>query len=256
MGEAWQLAELTREEIGKLAPTSTLVLPLGATEQHGGHLPVSVDTLLCEHIAAAATRLAAANAGPFLVASPLPYGRSDHHLAFPGTLSLRSATLLAVLADLLRSMSAWGVRAVFALNGHGGNDAPLRVALADAADALPLTVGGASYWTIAWEALAAEDAAPLGAVPGHAGALETSLVLAVRPEVVRGEGHVGGAPTPAAEDPAARVVHTTHGAWAAGSGTSDDASTADAALGTRLLERIERDVARALVDFHRRAHGA
>ncbi len=255
MGQAFQLGEVTREEIAEAAPASTLVLALGATEQHGGHLPVSVDTIVCEHVVAGAVRLAAAETGPFLVAPPLPYGRSDHHLPFAGTLSLRSATLLAVLADLLRSASAWGVRAVFAVNGHGGNDAPLRVALADAAEDLPLTAGGASYWTIAWDALVAVGAEAVGALPGHAGGFETSLMLAARPELVRGDGRVGPAPTRTTEDPAARVVHAAHGAWAAGPGTSDDASAADADLGARLIERAQQEVGRALADFHRRAHG-
>jgi creatinine amidohydrolase len=248
------LGELTRKELAEVAASCTVVLPLGATEQHGGHLPVAMDTLTCERVAVAAARIAQADVGPLLVAPPLPYGRSDHHLAFAGTFSLRSETFLAVLADLLRSVSAWGVRSVFAVNGHGGNDAPLRVALADAAEALPITAGGASYWTIAWNALIAEGAAQLGVVPGHAGAFETSLLLAARPELVRPGGQVGPAPRHAVDDPVVRVVHVAHGAWAAGSGTSDDASTADAELGARLLERTEQEVARALVDFHRRVY--
>jgi creatinine amidohydrolase len=250
------LGELTREELAEVAASCTIVFPLGATEQHGGHLPVSMDTLMCERVAVAAARIAGADAGPFLVAPPLPFGRSDHHLPFAGTFSLRSETFLAVLADLFRSASAWGVRAVFAVNGHGGNDAPMRVALADAAEAFPLTAGGASYWTIAWEALLAEGVERLGVVPGHAGAFETSLLLAERPDLVRPAGQVGPEPQPATEDPVVRIVHAAHGAWAAGSGTSDDASTADAELGARLLSCTEHEVARTLVAFHRRVHNA
>lgn len=255
MGEALALADLTRERAGELAHGATLVLPFGATEQHGGHLPVSVDTLLCEHVARAAARGAAVETGPFLVAPALPYGRSDHHLGFAGTLSLRSGTFLAVAGDLLRSAAAWGVRAVFVVNGHGGNDAPLRVALADAALELPLAVGGASYWTIAWDAFVEEGAPMLGAVPGHAGGFETSLLLGLRADLVAADGRVGPEPRAATEDPAVRVIHAEHGAWSAGSGTSDDARSADAALGARLLARAEREVARSLAAFHRRVHG-
>jgi creatinine amidohydrolase len=246
--------ELTRVELAEVAASCTLVLPLGATEQHGGHLPVSMDTLICQRVAVAAARIAGEDAGPFLVAPPLPYGRSDHHLAFAGTLSLRSETFLAVLSDLLRSASAWGVRAVFAVNGHGGNDAPMRVALADAAEAFPITTGGASYWTIAWDALIAAGVEQLGVAPGHAGGFETSLLLAARPDLVHAEGHVGPEPRPAADDPVVRIVHASHGAWADGSGTSDDARHADPELGALLLNAAEREVARALVSFHARAH--
>jgi creatinine amidohydrolase len=93
-------------------------------------------------------------------------------------------------------------------------------------------------------------------VPGHAGAFETSLLLAARPDLVRPDGQVGPEPRPATEDPVVRVVHAAHGAWSAGSGTSDDASTADMELGVRLLQRAEQEVARALVEFHRRVHAS
>src|SRR5436190_18386036 len=72
MGDAFALADLTREEIRRTAGACTVVLPLGATEQHGTHLPVSVDTVVCERIATEAADLA--DGGPFLVAPALPYG--------------------------------------------------------------------------------------------------------------------------------------------------------------------------------------
>ena len=227
------LGELTRAELAAVAASCTVVLPLGSTEQHGGHLPVSTDTLVCERVAAAAARIAGVDAGPILVAPALPYGRSDHHLPFAGTFSLRSGTFLAVLADLLRSVSAWGVRSVFAINGHGGNDAPMRVALADAAETLPITAGGASYWTIAWQALLDEGVERLGAVPGHAGAFETSLLLAARPDLVRTGGQVeaGHGPRREATRPSASSMRRT------GCGSPDPARATMRAPPTRSWAR-------------------
>jgi creatinine amidohydrolase len=92
-------------------------------------------------------------------------------------------------------------------------------------------------------------------VPGHAGGFETSLLLAAAPELVRGEDRVGPEPRAAGEDPAVRVVYSEHGAWASGAGTSDDARGASREAGVRLLSIVEAEVARALVAFHRRAHG-
>ena len=108
---------------------------------------------MVESVARAAAGVAGGEGvAPLVLAPALAYGRSDHHFGLPGTLSLRSETLAAVLRDLVRSLPESGLERLFVL-GHGGNDATLRTALADAADAYPVIVGGASYWTIAWDAL-------------------------------------------------------------------------------------------------------
>jgi creatinine amidohydrolase len=254
MGDRLELARLTRDELAALGRETTIVLPIGATEQHGGHLPLGVDTLVVESIARAAVGVAAdEEVAPLVLAPTLAFGRSDHHFGFPGVLSLRSETLAVVLRDLIRSLPESGLERLFVLNGHGGNDATMRMALADAADAHAVVVGGASYWTIAWDALRAAGADELGALPGHAGGFETSLLLALAEELVQLDRRTGPEPRAATEDPAGRVVFARHRALRERSGTSDDARHASADAGRRLFDVIVEQVAGALVDFQRRA---
>lgn len=249
-----ELWRLSRADLAALGPDITIVLPIGATEQHGDHLPLGVDTALAEHIARASVAAATEQAvAPVVLAPALPYGRSDHHFGFPGVLSLRSETLAAVLRDIVRSLPESGLRRLFVLNGHGGNDATLRVALADAADAGPVVVGGASYWTIAWDLLQAAGIDDLGPIPGHAGGFETSLLLALADDLVQLERRAGPAPLTTTGDPASRVVFARHGTMEEFGGTSDDARHADPQTGRRILDAIIRATTDAILDFQRRS---
>lgn len=254
MGDVLELARLTRDELAALGRETTIVLPIGATEQHGGHLPLGVDTLVVESVARAAVGVAATEVvAPLVLAPTLAYGRSDHHFGFPGVLSLRSETLAAVLRDLVRSLPESGLSRLFVLNGHGGNDSTLRTALADAADAYPVIVGGASYWTIAWDALRAAGADDLGPLPGHAGGFETSLMLALAEELVHLDRRAGPEPRTAEDDPVSRIVFARQGAMRQAGGTSDDARHAAADAGRRLFAVIVEQVAVAIGEFQRRA---
>src|SRR6476646_1985783 len=109
-------AEHTRRELRELAPSTLLVLPLGATEQHGPHLPTGTDFLTVEHLAREAAHQIAADL-PVLVAPTLPFGCSEHHLPFGGTLSFTTETYYWILCDLLRSLVLDGFQQIFLLNG-------------------------------------------------------------------------------------------------------------------------------------------
>lgn len=143
----------------------TLVVPVGSCEQHGPHLPLDTDT----RVAAAVARRATDGMAAVLLAPPVAFGASGEHEGFPGTLSIGHAALRVLLVELGRSAGRWASRLLF-VNGHGGN--------------LP-TVPEAVV------ALRAEgrDAAWFGCtVPAgdaHAGRTETSLLLALAPDVVR-----------------------------------------------------------------------
>jgi creatinine amidohydrolase len=244
--------EYTREELRALAPEALLVLPVGAVEQHGPHLPVGTDRMTVEHIARAAASEAAAEI-PIVVAPTLPFGSSHHHLPFGGTLSLGTETYYRVLVDLAESLIAGGFRRIFILNGHGGNSELIQLAARDMALKHPAHLAAAPYWTIAWDALVAEQAHVGAGLPGHAGRFETSLILALRPELVREPRPHRDAP--AGSDPRghSRYRSELHGSWKRIDGYSDSPDMADAERGERYLAAIVREVARAFVEFYRAA---
>jgi len=102
-----------------------VVLPIGSTEQHGPTGLIGTDAICPETIAAGMSE-----AG-ILVAPTLSYGMAQHHLAFPGSASLRPSTLLAVVRDVVQSMAVAGFRKFFFLNGHGGNIATVNAAFSE-----------------------------------------------------------------------------------------------------------------------------
>ncbi|MCC6847103.1 MAG: creatininase family protein [Deltaproteobacteria bacterium] len=161
------------------------LVPLGATEQHGPHLPCATDTWIGDALAA---RLAARF--PEAVVCPtVPFGCSREHAAFPGALDLAPATLAAVLADLVRSLAGAGFAGAFVFSAHGGNDAGLAAMLpALRAAAAPMRIEAFTDRARVAATLA-RVAAGAGVDPRaaghHAGEAETSILLALRPASVR-----------------------------------------------------------------------
>jgi creatinine amidohydrolase len=192
-------ARLVWRELIERRPRVAIV-PLGATEQHGPHLPLATDTMIADALAARlAARLDDAIALP-----ALPIGCSSEHMAFPGTLDVAPATLLAVVGDLLRSLVHHGIEDAFVFSAHGGNVATLRDALSTlAADAPALHVAAATDLD-ALTARLHEEAVRLGIAPEaaghHAGEVETSIMLALHPDLVRTDAFARGH-TAAVADP-------------------------------------------------------
>ena len=118
-------SQLTRAELTRKRDAGALVVvPTGAIEQHGDFLPVETDTFLATAVAEmAAARMEKVDV---VVAPAVSVGFSPHHLSFPGTISYRLKTYLAVLEDTARSILDAGFQRVVFVNGHGGNSAPLR----------------------------------------------------------------------------------------------------------------------------------
>jgi creatinine amidohydrolase len=178
-GKVFAWGNLTRSKLREVAATGTVIVPLGAVEQHGPFLPTGTDFILSSTAVELSAAVAAEKAGhDFVVASFLRIGSSDHHLPFGGTISLPPSTFLLVLTDALKSMQHSGVKRIIMINGHGGNTGVCHAAAAAVSTATDMTVAVLDYW----------DYAPLAAgdfpIPGHAGRWETSLVLATRTELV------------------------------------------------------------------------
>ncbi|MFB4421828.1 creatininase family protein [Streptomyces sp. QL37] len=246
------LTETTWRETRASAPDAIAVLPIGSQEQHAGHLPMGTDTLIVEAVLDRALVLLDAEApaeAPALVRLPtLPYGHSPHHL-FAAALTLSAPTLGAVLGEILDSLAACGHRRILVVNGHGGNDEIMKLAVKRFALRAEVTAAACSYWTVT---SGEEDGGRPDVTPGHAGWFETSLMLAAHPGLVR-------TPVPARapvdppplfdRPPYPGLTVERHGEWERVGGATDDASTADAAHGHRLLDDRARGLARALLAF-------
>ncbi|MFD9964494.1 creatininase family protein [Amycolatopsis sp. NPDC058986] len=170
-------ADCTREELREALPESLVVLPIGATEQHGPHLATGTDAAIVEAICRFAV-VRAADSARMVLAPCLHFGVSEHHLPFGGTLSLSPETAIGVLTDLARSIVECGGRRLVIVNGHGGNRGVAQVAAAKIASAYDMTVSVIHYW----ELIADAGGTP---IPGHAGEFETAMLFALRPEFVR-----------------------------------------------------------------------
>jgi creatinine amidohydrolase len=193
--EPGALSALTSSEAARRANERKTValVPTGAVEQHGPHLPLNTDLLIA---AAVAEEVARRTEG--VTAEPLAYGCSWHHTAFGGTVSVRTGTFIALVFDVCRSLFDSGFVPVV-LNAHHGNKAPLQVALTDLAET-GVRAYAFSYFDLLAGVLAEVFPDPSSSV-GHACAMETSIVMYLRPELVEREAVPPGGTPPTWPDP-------------------------------------------------------
>jgi creatinine amidohydrolase len=161
----------------------TIVIALGATEQHGRHLPLATDALLGDHFG----RLLAERLDAF-VGPTVRVGCSEHHVGFPGTMSLKDQTFHALVCDLVRSLIAGGFRKIVLLPTHGGNFAPLAQAVEQLSESEREHVAALTDLGALLEVARLgerEHGVPLGEGGLHAGEWETSMLLAIRPDLAR-----------------------------------------------------------------------
>ena len=242
--------ELDRTTLAALAPISMVVLPVGATEQHGPHLVTGTDTFAVEHISRAAA-VRATDAGSIVVAPTLPFGSSEHHLAFGGTLSLSTQTYYAVIRDLVASLITDGFRKILIVNGHGGNHEIIQLAARDLALNHPVQIGALSYWQPAQGKLDGAWAGKPGhPPPGHAGEFETSVVMHLRPDLPPNEP-----PSRTDEEIEAlppRVIGwrlERNDWWQAIDGYTDSPAAATAESGERFVELVVDSLASVMREF-------
>ncbi|WP_050785905.1 creatininase family protein [Pedosphaera parvula] len=177
-----KLAELAWPEVEHLDRDIIVIYPIAALEQHSRHLPFFTDSILCDGVA---SRLEAALPNEILLLPVQWLGASAHHLGMPGSLTAQSDTYLNILCEPLRCLLQHGFRRVFILNGHGGNIDGFHLALRQLALEFPDSVlAGASYWDLADKEIAAILQGERKNV-GHACEFETSMMMYLRPELVR-----------------------------------------------------------------------
>lgn len=174
--------EMRRTEIEEAAKVDAVVIiPVGSIEQHGNHLPVNTDINCSFSIAKSVAEII--DDFPVLVAPPISWGLSQHHMKYPGTITLKLHTYIDVLTDVATSIAAHGFRKIVFLNGHGGNtgviDYSIRVKLME--DNIPSGIGY-TYFRLVDEELKAISEVDFSI--GHAAEMETSLQLYLQPELV------------------------------------------------------------------------
>ena len=185
-------ADLSARDFAALQSTGqaaqvVAVLPVAAIEQHGPHLPLAVDATLLQGVINTALPLLPASL-PALFLPPQNVGLSTEHLAYPGTLTLSPATLLALWTELGDCVARAGVKKLLLLNGHGGNVAAMDIVARELRQRCGLLVYSASWFSLPLpDAVAGQFSAEEHRFGIHGGEIETSMMLHLAPDTVRME---------------------------------------------------------------------
>lgn len=231
------------------------VLPVGAIEQHGPHLPLSVDQAILDGIIAATAPLIPEGC-PVLFLPTLPVGKSNEHSAWPGTLTFSAQTLMAMWMEIGDCVAAAGVRKLVFLNSHGGQIAPMDIVARDLRVKHKMLAVAANWFAMGLpEGLLTPEEDRFGI---HAGDLETSVMLALQPDHVQME-HARNF-HPAIADIARDNRHLGLSiagklGWQAQdmnpAGACGDATRATAAKGRAFIDHAARQIVTLLQEVHR-----
>ena len=176
------IEEMTMEEFAAgLESCRTVYIPFGSVEEHGSHLPLSTDTIEAYEVGKKASQRI-----PLFVAPPIHYGSCRSTSRHPGTISISTTTLKALLKDIVRSLHAQGLRNFIALTGHAGGSH--RMALQDAGEELIAEIADINMAVVTEFDLAKEAGAQYIETRGdaHAGEIETSRIMHSHPHLVKG----------------------------------------------------------------------
>ncbi|WP_174803324.1 creatininase family protein [Martelella limonii] len=244
----WQ--DLKTTDFSAIDPDRALaLLPVGATEQHGPHLPLATDSLLAGHMAREAARRALK--AEVYILPTVTYAKSDEHLSFPGTLTLDGPTLFATLMQIGRSVARAGFSKLVFLNAHGGNVPVLQMAARALRVEQNMLVVSAGWMAMGF---------PDGLISAreqrdgiHGGLVETAVMLHVRPDLVdmtRAENFVPASAQMAEENAVLRMAGPVGMGWVAEdlhpAGVAGDAASATAATGAAIAEHAAGRYARLL----------
>ncbi|MDD0814647.1 creatininase family protein [Curvibacter sp. HBC28] len=231
---------------------TVIVLPTGATEQHGPHLPCAVDTVIAAGVVGHALAALPASVPAYAMA-PITYGKSEEHLNFPGTMTLSGETLLATMNEIGESVYRAGFRKLLIVNGHGGQPQVMEMAARE----LRLRHGDfivvpSFTWRVPHVAgqYLSEREKKLAMHAGHA---ETALMLALAPDTV----HMAHAVTNYPPEFPSRLLSPDGRpacAWSARdfgpSGIIGDPLPATAEQGQAILESLAQSWAQAITELH------
>ncbi|MBY3552281.1 creatininase family protein [Modestobacter lapidis] len=215
-----------------------VVVPCGAVEQHGRHLPLDVDAVHAERLG----QEVAQRLGTALVAPTIRVGVSPHHMAFPGTVSLQPATFEAVYSDYCRSLAAHGFRTILCFSAHGGNFAPLaemeqRLDDLVGPDCRVIVFADLNGLIETWRTAVAEAGGNRDDVGGHADVAESSVYSYIRPGEVR-TGHLARGYTGPVDDAVLQRLFTGGIKALSDTGVMGDPHGFSSAIGELCVQRV------------------
>jgi creatinine amidohydrolase len=248
--------ELTSPEFGRLDPEATVaVLPVGAIEQHGPHLPVAVDTCLNEGIVRHALGLMRPGL-PVLVLPTTAVGNSNEHQAFPGTLTLSAETLQRLWYEIGASVRRAGVRKLLLFNSHGGQPQVMQIVARELRIDHEMLVVAANWFSWGLPEGLFDPAETRHGI--HGGAIETAMMLALRPDLVDTAEAADFVPVTVADDqdyPRLRALGAAGLGWQAQdlhrAGVCGDATRATAEAGRQVIEHAARCLVELLEELVR-----
>jgi creatinine amidohydrolase len=213
------------------------IIPVGSLEQHGPHLPVSTDTLIAEHVSKLVAQRVKA-----LVLPAISYGVSfEHHPMFH--ISMRNSTLSAVVCDACAALSGHGIKQIIVVNGHHGNIGALQYIAQDLVGRVgsDVSVNVLHYW----------HQLKNNVELGHAGEVETSLVLAIAPHLVRMDKAKAGTKKLTKSKAAYSSLTSSPGSFVriTGNGVWGDPKGASVEIGNRLLKEITDGLTKTIIEL-------
>jgi len=257
MAKAWRWwLDMTTEDFRGLDPATTVaMLPVSAVEQHGPHLPVAVDATINRGIVAKATEFFPDDL-KVLILPQADIGKSNEHLAFPGTLSFSAETLIRIWTELGECVHRAGIRKFVMFNSHGGQPQIMDIVARDLRVRLKMAVVASSWWAYGKpDGLWPADEYRFGI---HAGGVETSMMMHLAPAQVRKDRIAEFKPAQAVlakEFPSLAYTGPAAIAWQAQdlnpAGAVGDARDSDPERGAKVVEYAGRKLAGMLSEFAR-----
>jgi creatinine amidohydrolase len=257
-----KLEEMSWPEVDEvLKQPNVVILPVGAIEQHGLHLPLDVDARCSAHIAEqVARKVIEEHKIGVLVAPTVYYGETSTFRGFPGTIGVSVDTLVSMIRDVVRSFISQGFNNIVVVNGHSGNTIPIAIALRKASIDFPdAGLYAVNWWDLGFDVIPNIRKSETGL---HADELETSLSLVIQPENVHMEKAVKDIPSyslssrwvvPDLQQSPKRVFYHSRKGYpkrpGERSGVMGDATVASRETGEKIISAVVDDLAKIIVEI-------